>query len=142
MPIEISAPLHLQTLLGSNTYLLVDFYATWCPPCKAIAPVFEQLSSQHTIPGKLAFAKVNVDEQTEVAAKYGITAMPTFLLLKGNQVVESVRGADVRQIKSIVERVVAEVGKAGTEEEKKETKAAPKSTEGLSMVERLGLKAP
>jgi thioredoxin 1 len=142
MPTEITAPLHFRTLAGSNTYLIVDFYATWCPPCKAIAPIYEQLSKQHETPGKIAFAKVNVDEQREVAAQYGIQAMPTFLVLKNGNVVDTVKGADPPSLKRVVAKAVEEVGKTGGEEsrapEQKETKPDPK--EGLSMAERLGIK--
>jgi thioredoxin 1 len=143
MPTEITAPLHFRTLLSSHTYLIVDFYATWCPPCKTIAPIYEQLSSAHSTPNKLAFVKVNVDEQRELAAQYGITAMPTFLVLKDSKVIETIRGANPPALKKAVEGAVKEVGKAGTaapkqEEPKKEVK---KDTSGMSMAERLGIKA-
>jgi thioredoxin 1 len=77
MPTEISAPLHFRTLLNAHTYLIADFYATWCPPCKTIAPIYEQLSKTHASAGKFAFVKVNVDEQREIAAQYGVSALPT-----------------------------------------------------------------
>ncbi|KAF2489890.1 thioredoxin-like protein [Lophium mytilinum] len=71
-PTHITAPLHLTTLTGSTTYVLADFYADWCGPCKTIAPFFSQLSTQNTVPGGLAFVKINVDEQPEIAQKYSI----------------------------------------------------------------------
>ncbi|KAF2734134.1 thioredoxin-domain-containing protein [Polyplosphaeria fusca] len=109
MPTEISAPLHFQTLLNAHTYLVADFYATWCGPCKAIAPSYTQLSKAHTQPNKLAFVKVNVDEQREVAAKYGITAMPTFLLFKDGKVVETIRGANPPALKKAVEGAAKDI---------------------------------
>jgi thioredoxin 1 len=110
MPTEISAPLHFRTLLNTHTYLIADFYATWCPPCKQIAPIYNQLSTAHSSPGKFAFVKVNVDEQREIAGQYGVTAMPTFMLFKDGKKAEEVRGADVRALKAAVEKVAGEVG--------------------------------
>jgi thioredoxin 1 len=111
MPTEISAPLHFRTLLNAHTYLIADFYATWCPPCKQIAPIYNQLSSAHSSPGKFAFVKVNVDEQREIAGQYGVTAMPTFMLFKEGKRVEEVRGADVRALKAAVEKAAEDVKK-------------------------------
>ena len=129
MPTEISAPLHFRTLLNGHTYLIADFYATWCPPCKAIAPVYEQLSKAHSVPAKVAFVKVNVDEQREIAAQYGIQAMPTFLVFKDGKKIEEIKGANPPALKKAVENIAAEVKAAKAEakpavqkEEKKETK--------------------
>ena len=84
---EVTSRAELDEVFAQNTYVAVDFFATWCPPCKAIAPVFEQLSGRHAVEGQLAFVKVNVDEVRELAAAYAITAMPTFLFFKnGKQV--------------------------------------------------------
>jgi thioredoxin 1 len=113
MPTEISAPLHFRTLLNAHTYLIADFYATWCPPCKQIAPIYAQLSTAHTTPGKIAFVKINVDEQREIAAQYGVTAMPTFMVFKDGKKVNEVKGADVRGLKMVVEGAVGEVRKMG-----------------------------
>jgi thioredoxin 1 len=109
MAAEISAPLHFRTLLNAHTYLIADFYATWCPPCKQIAPIYSQLSTAHAKPGKFAFVKINVDEQREIAGQYGVTAMPTFMLFKDGKKVEEIKGADVRTLKGIVERVGGEL---------------------------------
>ncbi|CAE7020608.1 hypothetical protein P3342_004465 [Pyrenophora teres f. teres] len=118
MPTEISAPLHFRTLLNAHTYLIADFYATWCPPCKQIAPIYNQLSATHATPGAFAFVKVNVDEQREIAGQYGVTAMPTFMLFKEGKKVEEVRGADVRALKEVVERVAGEVRARKTQAKK------------------------
>ncbi|KAK5996207.1 Thioredoxin-like protein [Cladobotryum mycophilum] len=69
-------------LLSSTTYVVADFFATWCGPCKAIAPTYEKLADKHGIEGQLAFAKVDVDAVQEIAARYSIRAMPTFLFFK------------------------------------------------------------
>lgn len=84
---HVTSLAQLEDLFAKNTYVAVDFFATWCPPCKAIAPVYEKLSEKHGADGHFAFAKVNVEEATDAAQKYGITAMPTFLFFKdGKQV--------------------------------------------------------
>ncbi|KAF2646085.1 thioredoxin-domain-containing protein [Massarina eburnea CBS 473.64] len=122
-PTEIIAPLHFHTLLKGHTYLIADFYATWCPPCKTIAPVYEALANAHSSAGTVAFVKVNVDAQKEVAAQYGIQAMPTFLVFREGSKVEEIKGADVRTLKRVVEGVVGEVGRSRkVEEGKKEGK--------------------
>lgn len=77
----------LEEVFAANTYVVVDFFATWCPPCKAIAPVYEKLADKHGAAGSFAFAKVNVEEATDAAQKFNVTAMPTFLFFKdGKQV--------------------------------------------------------
>lgn len=70
----VTSASHFETLLSSSTYTIVDFYADWCGPCKAIAPVFQTLAEKETKPGKLQFVKVDVDAQQEVAKKYGVSA--------------------------------------------------------------------
>ncbi|AEO57311.1 hypothetical protein MYCTH_2303313 [Thermothelomyces thermophilus ATCC 42464] len=71
----------LDELTSTHKYVIIDFTAQWCPPCKAIAPLFHKLAAEYARPGALAFARVDVDEASEVAAKFGISAMPTFLFL-------------------------------------------------------------
>lgn len=71
---HISSQSHLDRLLSSNSIVIVDFWADWCGPCKAIAPVFEQQAELHSKQGRLAFAKVDVDSQQAVSKKYGVTA--------------------------------------------------------------------
>ena len=73
-PISATSATHFKSLLSSHTYLIADFYADWCGPCKAIAPLFEQLARSEGKPGRFAFVKVNVDNQQEIAKTYGVTA--------------------------------------------------------------------
>ncbi|ATY61518.1 thioredoxin I [Cordyceps militaris] len=86
-PQQVASLAQLEQVFAANTYVVVDFFATWCPPCKAIAPEYEKLAKGHGIPGHFAFVKVNVEEAADAAQKYKVTAMPTFLFFKdGKQV--------------------------------------------------------
>ncbi|CAF3469750.1 hypothetical protein SNK03_007895 [Fusarium graminearum] len=121
---KVTEASELDTVLSSNKHVVVDFYADWCPPCRAIAPVFSTLADKHASTGHLAFAKVNTDHVKEVAAKYGISAMPTFVfftdgvpkgvsvegLPSGHSVnvnkdglVDRIRGADRRALEAVVQ---------------------------------------
>ena len=69
----------------------VDFWATWCGPCRMIAPTFEKLAEKYS--NEINFAKVNVDEEPEIAGQFGIRSIPTLLLIKDGKVAEQVIGA-------------------------------------------------
>jgi len=71
--------------------VIVDFWAPWCGPCRSVAPIVDDLANQYA--GKIKVAKINVDESTEVATRYQITSIPTFLLFKDGQVADRVLGA-------------------------------------------------
>ena len=71
-------------LIKQNRYVLVDFWATWCAPCRMVAPVIEKISEQYS--GKVIVAKVDVDEQQELAIRYGIQTIPTIILFKEGRV--------------------------------------------------------
>lgn len=72
--VSVTSASHFRNLLSSSTYVVVDFYADWCGPCKTISPIFEQLAAQEAKPNRLTFAKVNVDNQRDVASTYGVSA--------------------------------------------------------------------
>ena len=76
--------------LKASEYLVVDFWADWCGPCKMMAPVFEQVST--ALQDKMAFAKVNIDECEEIAIGYGVQAIPTFLVFRNGEVIERMVG--------------------------------------------------
>ncbi|MDP2136419.1 MAG: thioredoxin [Candidatus Didemnitutus sp.] len=79
-----------KTTVAGATPVLVDFWAPWCGPCKAIAPILEELATEFA--GKLTIAKVNVDDNGELAAEFGVRAIPTLLLFKGGAVAEQFVG--------------------------------------------------
>ena len=78
-------------VLQSEKPVLVDFWAEWCGPCKAIAPVLDQLADE--LDGQLVVAKVNVDERPELAGQFGVRSIPTLLVMKEGQVAEQMVGA-------------------------------------------------
>lgn len=81
--------------------VLVDFWATWCGPCRMIGPVVEQIAEANA--GKLKVGKVNVDEQQELAARFGVMSIPTLILFKGGQQVEQVIGANPGALGAMVQ---------------------------------------
>jgi thioredoxin len=114
--ITIDSPSHFTTILNSNRIVVVDFYADWCGPCKAIAPIYEQLSAQLSRPGTLAFTKVNTDSQKQIAQTYNITAMPTFMVFKSGRESKRIRGADIKALDAAVKQLAQEASSAPSTE--------------------------
>jgi thioredoxin 1 len=88
--LEVSDATFDQEVLRSEQPVLVDFWATWCGPCKAISPVVDSLAA--TYAGKLKVAKVNVDENGATPSRYGVRGIPTLLLFKGGKVADQIVG--------------------------------------------------
>src|SRR4030042_4392509 len=88
---EISDGNFGDEVIKSDKLTLVDFWAPWCMPCKAIAPVIEELAS--TYDGKVKFTKLNVDDNPMTASSYGVRGIPTIILYKDGKVVDQVVGA-------------------------------------------------
>merc|ERR1711862_396760 len=84
---------------STTNLVVVDFTASWCPPCKMIAPHFEQLATEYP---DAEFVKVDVDENSEVAGLCGISAMPTFQFFKNGSKVDDMCGADLNKLKALV----------------------------------------
>jgi thioredoxin 1 len=80
-----------QTLAEHQEAIIVDFWAEWCGPCKAIAPALEELAVEYA--GRVTIAKVNVDEHPGLAARFQVRSIPTLLFFKGGQVIDQVIGA-------------------------------------------------
>jgi thioredoxin 1 len=80
-----------QEVLNSSEPVLVDFWAEWCGPCRAIAPVLDELSSE--LAGKVKIVKLNVDENPGLAAQYGVRSIPTMILFKGGAAADMKIGA-------------------------------------------------
>ncbi len=85
-----------KEVLQTDTPVLVDFWADWCMPCRMVEPVLKELAE--TFDGRAAIARVNVDEQGELAARYDIVSIPALLLFRGGQVVDRHVGAAPREV--------------------------------------------
>ena len=93
-------------VLKSTTPVLVDFWGEWCPPCRALAPILDELADEYD--GRVKIAKVNTEEQQELAVEYGIRAIPTLLLFHQGQVADQLIGLkSKRDLKASLDRVAA-----------------------------------
>ncbi|MFT5121973.1 MAG: thioredoxin 1 [Kiritimatiellia bacterium] len=99
--VDVSKDTWQSEVLDSDQPVLVDFWAPWCGPCKALAPTLDQVAQAVT--GKAKIAKVNTDENQEIAVEFGIRGIPTLLVFKGGQMVERVNDRSFEGIKSVLE---------------------------------------
>jgi len=94
-----------QEVLKSNVPVLVDFWAEWCGPCKALAPTVDQVAQKYD--GKAKVVKLNVDDNNNTAQRYGIKGIPTLILFKGGSEAERVVGATSKEnISRMIDRVL------------------------------------
>lgn len=96
MALEITDANFEELVLKSDKPVLVDFWAEWCGPCRMVGPVVEELSTDYA--GKAVVGKVNVDNNSEISAKYGIRNIPTILFFKNGEVVEKHVGVAAKNI--------------------------------------------
>lgn len=100
--VKDSADFDNQLEIGADKLILVDFFATWCGPCKFIAPKLEEFNNKYH--DKLVVIKVDVDECEELAIKYNISSMPTFLFIKNKEVVDQFSGANAEKLESFIKK--------------------------------------
>ena len=90
-PLNITDDTFEQEVLQSDTPVIVDFWATWCGPCKMIAPILEEIAAEYT--DKVKVVKLDVDANNKTAGKYNIMSIPSLLFFKGGEMVDQVVGA-------------------------------------------------
>ena len=99
--IDISKDTWQSEVLDSDQPVLVDSWAPWCGPCKALAPTLDQVAE--AVAGTAKVAKVNTDDNQEIAVEFGIRGIPTLLVFKGGEMVERVNDRSFEGIKSVLE---------------------------------------
>jgi len=104
-PIELTDANFQKEVLESEKPVLVDFWAVWCGPCKAIAPIVEDIAKEYD--GKLKVGKMDVDTNPDISMRFGIRSIPTLLVFKGGKVVDQVIGALPKQ--KLVEHVTPHI---------------------------------
>jgi len=90
-PTKVTAADFDQVVLKSSIPVLVDFWAEWCGPCRAVGPILEEISNEHG--DKIKIVKLNTDEEGAIAMKYGISSIPTMNIFVNGEVVKSIVGA-------------------------------------------------
>lgn len=94
-----------KEVINSKKTILVDFWASWCGPCQMIAPIVEEISNEMS--GKIEIGKLNVDEQPEIAIKYDVMSIPTLILFKEGEMVDTIIGYHTK--KEILEFINAKI---------------------------------
>ena len=110
-PIHVNDNTFEKSILKSPLPVLVDFWAPWCGPCRMVAPSLEKIAKEYA--GKLVVAKVNTDEDSEWAVRYGVSGIPTMLFISGGEVVHQQVGAVPHDyLKQIVDKFLAVTAKS------------------------------
>lgn len=102
MELKFTAENFETEVLQSEVPVLVDFYADWCGPCQMMAPMVEELAKKYD--GKAKVGKINVDEQPELASKYRVMSIPTFIVFKNGEAAEvAVGGRDMQALENMIQ---------------------------------------
>ena len=105
MVIDVKKSDFQEEVISADKLVLVDLYATWCTPCKALAPVLEELADKYA--DKIKVVKVNVDEEESIAAKFGIASIPTVIFFKNGQTAASFVGLrSASEIEKMIEKLL------------------------------------
>lgn len=105
MVIDVKRSNFQEEVISADKLVLVDLYATWCAPCKALAPVLEELADKYA--DKIKVVKVNVDEEESIAAKFGIASIPTVIFFKNGQTAASLVGLRTSlEIEKMIEKLL------------------------------------
>ena len=105
MVIDVKKSNFQEEVISANKLVLVDLYATWCTPCKALAPVLVELADKYA--DKIKVVKVNVDEEESIAAKFGIASIPTVIFFKNGQTAASFVGLrSASEIEKMIEKLL------------------------------------
>lgn len=105
MVIDVKKGNFQEEVISADKLVLVDLYATWCAPCKALAPVLEELADKYA--DKIKVVKVNVDEEESIAAKFGIASIPTVIFFKNGQTAASFVGLrSASEIEKMIEKLL------------------------------------
>jgi len=105
MSLKITSDNFEQEVVNSSVPVFVDFWASWCGPCKMMSPVVDEVAEE--LAGKVKVGKVNVDEEGDLAQKYGIMSIPAFLIFKdGKKIAETVGGRSKEDLKAYIEKYI------------------------------------
>ena len=105
MVIDVKKSNFQKEVISADKLVLVDLYATWCAPCKALAPVLEELADKYA--DKIKVVKVNVDEEESIAVKFGIASIPTVIFFKNGQTAASLVGLRTSlEIEKMIEKLL------------------------------------
>ncbi|XP_016923019.2 thioredoxin-T [Drosophila suzukii] len=106
-----------QLALAEDKLVVIDFYANWCGPCKIIAPKLEELAQQYS--DRAVVLKVNVDDNEDITVEYNVTSMPTFVFIKGGEVLELFVGGNSDKLAKSMEKFVGNVADADAAEQRR-----------------------
>ena len=102
---KLSGPEEWDAAMEEERLVVVDFTATWCGPCQRIAPAFNQLADEYE--GSVLFLKVDIDDHGELAAELGVTSVPTFMLFRKGELVDTMQGADEVALATLISKHAA-----------------------------------